>query len=162
MGIGIMGTQLQGPAIALDRFAALALLGQGHSKVVMRLGGGGPQFQQLPVGGGSFGEQALVGQGNAQVGQDDPLISPVAQLLDQLQRRLVRGQGDLRPMADDRSAMAELRTILLSREPLYARASAVVDTAGLSVDAAAARLIEAVGPVLQNEARAFGLRSVAL
>ena len=44
----------------------------------------------------------------------------------------VRGQGDLRPMADDRSAMAELRNILLSREPLYARASAVVDTAGLS------------------------------
>ncbi len=42
----------------------------------------------------------------------------------------VRQQGDLRPMADDRSAMAELRTILLSREPLYARASAVVDTAG--------------------------------
>ena len=52
----------------------------------------------------------------------------------------VRGQGDLRPMADDRSAMAELRNILLSREPLYARASAVVDTAGLSVDAAAAQL----------------------
>ena len=62
----------------------------------------------------------------------------------------VRGQGDLRPMADDRSAMAELRTILRSREPLYARASAVVDTAGLSVDAAAARLIEAVAPVLQT------------
>jgi XRE family transcriptional regulator, aerobic/anaerobic benzoate catabolism transcriptional regulator len=65
----------------------------------------------------------------------------------------VRGQGDLRPMADDRSAMAELRNILASREPLYARASAVVDTAGLSVDAAAARLVEAVSPVLQNEAR---------
>src|SRR6478736_5604470 len=74
----------------------------------------------------------------------------------------VRGQGDLRPMADDRSAMAELRNILVSREPLYARASAVVDTAGLSVDAAAARLIDAVRPVLQNEARSFGLRSVAL
>src|SRR6202163_5084839 len=67
----------------------------------------------------------------------------------------VRGQGDLRPMADDRSAMAELRTILLSREPLYARASAVVDTAGLSVDAAAARLIEAVAPVLQQDAKMF-------
>jgi len=67
----------------------------------------------------------------------------------------VRRQGDLRPMADDRSAMAELRTILLSREPLYARASAVVDTAGLSVDAAAARLIEAVAPVLHDEARMF-------
>jgi XRE family transcriptional regulator, aerobic/anaerobic benzoate catabolism transcriptional regulator len=73
----------------------------------------------------------------------------------------VRRQGDLRPMADDRSAMAELRNILLSREPLYARASAVVDTAGLSVDAAAARLMDAVTPVLQNEARAFGLRSAA-
>jgi XRE family transcriptional regulator, aerobic/anaerobic benzoate catabolism transcriptional regulator len=67
----------------------------------------------------------------------------------------VRGQGDLRPMADDRSAMAELRNILLSREPLYARASAMVDTAGLSVDAAAARLADAVLPVLQNQARMF-------
>jgi XRE family transcriptional regulator, aerobic/anaerobic benzoate catabolism transcriptional regulator len=67
----------------------------------------------------------------------------------------VRSQGDLRPMADDRSAMAELRTILLSREPLYARASAVVDTAGLSVDTAAARLIDAVAPVLQKDARMF-------
>src|SRR6266851_8937695 len=67
----------------------------------------------------------------------------------------VRSQGDLRPMADDRSAMVELRTILLSREPLYARASAVVDTAGLTVDAAAARLIDAVAPVLHDEARMF-------
>ena len=65
----------------------------------------------------------------------------------------VRGQGDLRPMADDRSAMAELRNILVSREPLYARASAVVDTAGLSVNDAAARLIDAVAPVLHERAR---------
>jgi XRE family transcriptional regulator, aerobic/anaerobic benzoate catabolism transcriptional regulator len=74
----------------------------------------------------------------------------------------VRKQGDLRPMADDRSAMAELRNILKSREPLYARAAAVVDTAGLSVDAAAAKLIDDVRPVLQNQARAFGLRTVAV
>jgi XRE family aerobic/anaerobic benzoate catabolism transcriptional regulator len=67
----------------------------------------------------------------------------------------VRGQGDLRPMADDRSAMAELRTILKSREPLYARANATVDTAGLSVEAAAARLSEAVAPVLRQDARMF-------
>jgi XRE family transcriptional regulator, aerobic/anaerobic benzoate catabolism transcriptional regulator len=73
----------------------------------------------------------------------------------------VRRQGDLRPMADDRSAMAELRTILRSREPLYARASAVVDTAGLTVDNAAARLSDAVAPVLRSDAHAFGLRSVA-
>jgi XRE family aerobic/anaerobic benzoate catabolism transcriptional regulator len=73
----------------------------------------------------------------------------------------VRGQGDLRPMADDRSAMAELRNILVSREPLYARASAVVDTAGLSVEAAAARLSDAVAPVLHDK-HAFGLRSAAV
>src|SRR5271163_2764225 len=73
----------------------------------------------------------------------------------------VRRQGDLRPMADDRSAMAELRNILISREPLYARASTTVDTAGLSVDAAAARLIDAVRPVLQNDAHSFGQRSAA-
>src|SRR6201747_896295 len=73
----------------------------------------------------------------------------------------VRGQGDLRPMADDRSAMAELRNILVSREPLYARASAVVDTAGLSVNDAAARLIDAGAPGLHDQSRAFGLRSTA-
>lgn len=73
----------------------------------------------------------------------------------------VRRQGDLRPMAEDRSAMQELRTILLSREPLYARASAVVDTAGLPVEKAAARLIETAAPMLQSEPRAFGSRSIA-
>jgi XRE family aerobic/anaerobic benzoate catabolism transcriptional regulator len=67
----------------------------------------------------------------------------------------VRSQGDLRPMADDRSAMAELRNILVSREPLYARASAVVDTAGLTIDAAATRLTDAVAPVLHDEQRLF-------
>lgn len=73
----------------------------------------------------------------------------------------VRKQGDLRPMADDRSAMAELRTILRSREPLYARAAAVVDTAGLSIQDAAARLIDTIGPVLHDEAPAFGLQRAA-
>jgi XRE family aerobic/anaerobic benzoate catabolism transcriptional regulator len=67
----------------------------------------------------------------------------------------VRSQGDLRPMADDRSAMAELRNILVSREPLYARANAMVDTARLSVDAAAARLADAVKPVLKEDAKMF-------
>src|SRR6201998_4124659 len=67
----------------------------------------------------------------------------------------VRGKGDLRPMADDRWGMAELRAILRSREPLYARASAVVDTAGLTIDDAAARLVDAVAPVLRQDARMF-------
>jgi XRE family aerobic/anaerobic benzoate catabolism transcriptional regulator len=73
----------------------------------------------------------------------------------------VRRQGDLRPMADDRSAMAELRNILISREPLYARASAVVDTAGLTVDDAASRLMDTVAPMLHNDAPAFGSRHAA-
>lgn len=57
----------------------------------------------------------------------------------------VRGQGDLRPMAGDGAAMRELRTILTSREPLYARAAATLDTSGLTVDAAAERLAGLVG-----------------
>ena len=68
----------------------------------------------------------------------------------------VRKQGDLRPMADDRSAMAELRNILVSREPLYARASAVVDTAGLSVDAAAGRLVDQCGRCCRTKHAASG------
>ncbi|MEW6767103.1 MAG: helix-turn-helix transcriptional regulator [Pseudomonadota bacterium] len=67
----------------------------------------------------------------------------------------VRKQGDLRPMADDRSAMQELRTILQSREPLYARASTSVDTAGLAVNDAAAKLIDSVMPVIAKEPLAF-------
>jgi len=42
----------------------------------------------------------------------------------------VRAQGDLRPMGNDKAAMAELITILSSREPLYARARATLDTSG--------------------------------
>ncbi|MCE1236151.1 MAG: helix-turn-helix transcriptional regulator [Hyphomicrobiales bacterium] len=52
----------------------------------------------------------------------------------------VRQQGDLRPMANDKAAMAELITILSSREPLYARARAQLDTSGMAVEASAARL----------------------
>ncbi|MFC0240932.1 helix-turn-helix transcriptional regulator [Rhodopseudomonas telluris] len=74
----------------------------------------------------------------------------------------VRGQGDLRPMADDRAAMQELRTILQSREPLYARASGVLDTAHLTVDEAAAKLIAMVSPVLCRDACAFGLKDEAV
>jgi len=58
--------------------------------------------------------------------------------------RRVREQGDLRPMSDDRSAMQELRAILRSREPLYARANAVVDTAGIKAEKAAQRLMNAI------------------
>ena len=56
----------------------------------------------------------------------------------------VREQGDLRPMANDKAAMAELITILSSREPLYARARAQIDTSGASVEASATRLFSLI------------------
>lgn len=73
----------------------------------------------------------------------------------------VRKQGDLRPMESDRSDMHELRTILLSREPLYARAAAQVDTADLAIDDAAKRLAETVAPILAKQPLAFVPRAVA-
>ena len=53
-------------------------------------------------------------------------------------------QGDRRPMADHPEAMAELRRLLSAREPLYAEASATIDTSRLGVEGAAeavARLV---------------------
>lgn len=46
----------------------------------------------------------------------------------------VVAQGDLRPMSDNKEAMADLERILAARTPLYARADAVVDTAGASIE----------------------------
>jgi XRE family transcriptional regulator, aerobic/anaerobic benzoate catabolism transcriptional regulator len=53
----------------------------------------------------------------------------------------VRAQGDLRPMGNDKAAMAELITILSSREPLYARARATLDTSGTKQDESLANLL---------------------
>jgi XRE family aerobic/anaerobic benzoate catabolism transcriptional regulator len=47
--------------------------------------------------------------------------------------RVVR-QGDRRPMADHPQAMADLRSLLAMREPLYALADHTVDTSGATVD----------------------------
>jgi XRE family transcriptional regulator, aerobic/anaerobic benzoate catabolism transcriptional regulator len=47
--------------------------------------------------------------------------------------RVIR-QGDMRPMRDNRHAMDDLRTILASRESLYARADATLDTSGRAPD----------------------------
>lgn len=52
----------------------------------------------------------------------------------------VRKQGDERPMAGNPQAMQELRTILTSRETLYARADGLVDTQGRTVEQSVADL----------------------
>ena len=58
--------------------------------------------------------------------------------------RVVR-QGDRRPMADHPQAMADLRTLLASREPLYSMADHVVDTSTLPV----AKVVDAVSEALR-------------
>lgn len=63
--------------------------------------------------------------------------------------RVVR-QGDRRPMADHPQAMADLRALLASREPLYAMAAHTVDTSGASVE----RVVEAIETSLRNPRRA--------
>lgn len=47
----------------------------------------------------------------------------------------VVAQGDKRPMKDHPQAMADLRALLLARQPLYATAQHTVDTSGRTVDA---------------------------
>jgi XRE family transcriptional regulator, aerobic/anaerobic benzoate catabolism transcriptional regulator len=59
--------------------------------------------------------------------------------------RVVR-QGDRRPMADHPQAMADLRALLAAREPLYAQATATVDTAGLSPDRIVDAIVASVDP----------------
>src|SRR5207244_11056964 len=54
----------------------------------------------------------------------------------------VLGQGDTRPMANRTSAMAELRSILSLRAPLYAEATQTIDTSSLRVSEAV-RMISA-------------------
>lgn len=62
-------------------------------------------------------------------------------------RRVVE-QGDLRPMAENREAMADLRAILEARGPLYARAEARIDTSGESEVASLEKLARTVAGLI--------------
>lgn len=53
----------------------------------------------------------------------------------------VRDQGDERPMAGNLEAMDQLRSILTSRETLYGKALAQLDTSGQSIDNSLAQLM---------------------
>ncbi|MBI1384504.1 MAG: helix-turn-helix domain-containing protein [Rhizobiales bacterium] len=61
---------------------------------------------------------------------------------DHLER--VRGQGDERPMAESAAPLAELQDILRSREALYARARAVVETSGRTVERTLADTLDVI------------------
>ncbi|MEP3278887.1 MAG: helix-turn-helix transcriptional regulator [Stappiaceae bacterium] len=57
----------------------------------------------------------------------------------------VRAQGDERPMAGNPEAMEQLRSILASRETLYNRAQAQLDTSGASVGSSLKLLLRLIG-----------------
>lgn len=56
----------------------------------------------------------------------------------------VRGQGDERPMAGNPEAMEELRSILTSREALYARAEIQIDTSGRALEQTLSDVVTAI------------------
>jgi XRE family transcriptional regulator, aerobic/anaerobic benzoate catabolism transcriptional regulator len=65
----------------------------------------------------------------------------------------VMAQGDFRPMAQNRAAMADLVAILEARRADYARAEAEVDTAGDAVEQSFTKLLAIVTPLLAPEGK---------
>jgi XRE family aerobic/anaerobic benzoate catabolism transcriptional regulator len=89
--------------------------------------------------------------------------------------RRVVAQGDLRPMKNRPSAMAELRALLASRADAYAKADHVIDTSTTGLEGAVDRVVEAgrdtavraerdpraARPVMRNKARSRRHRTEA-
>jgi XRE family transcriptional regulator, aerobic/anaerobic benzoate catabolism transcriptional regulator len=67
-------------------------------------------------------------------------------------RRVVE-QGDLRPMANNDRAMDDLIAILTSREPLYAKADLILDTAGKTPEQSLKELLALLGNEEQSGMR---------
>jgi XRE family aerobic/anaerobic benzoate catabolism transcriptional regulator len=65
----------------------------------------------------------------------------------------VMAQGDFRPMAQNREAMADLVAILDARRADYARAEAEVETSGDTVEQSFAKLLRVVTPLLAAEGK---------
>ena len=62
----------------------------------------------------------------------------------------VMAQGDFRPMAQNRGAMADLVTILDARQADYARAGAELDTSDDTVEQSFSKLLHIVAPLLEK------------
>jgi XRE family transcriptional regulator, aerobic/anaerobic benzoate catabolism transcriptional regulator len=65
----------------------------------------------------------------------------------------VMAQGDFRPMAQNRAAMADLLAILEARRADYARAEAEIDTSGESIEQSFAKLLSVVNDLLGTNPR---------
>jgi XRE family aerobic/anaerobic benzoate catabolism transcriptional regulator len=62
-------------------------------------------------------------------------------------------QGDFRPMAQNRQAMADLMAILDARRADYARAEAEMDTSGDAVEQSFAKLLRIVTGLVELDVR---------
>ena len=62
----------------------------------------------------------------------------------------VMAQGDFRPMAQNRAAMADLVAILEARRADYARAEAEIDTSGDAMEQSFAKLLRIVTALLEG------------
>jgi XRE family aerobic/anaerobic benzoate catabolism transcriptional regulator len=62
----------------------------------------------------------------------------------------VMKQGDFRPMAKNRQAMADLHAILEARRADYARAETSLDTSGATVQQSFAKLAKLVAPWMKG------------
>jgi len=56
----------------------------------------------------------------------------------------VVAQGDMRPMADNRESMSDLKRILEVREPLYRKADITIETSGTTTEQSLGRLLDAL------------------
>ena len=65
----------------------------------------------------------------------------------------VMAQGDFRPMAQNRAAMADLVAILEARRADYARAEAEIDTSGEAIEQSFAKLLQIVTALLERQSR---------
>ena len=72
----------------------------------------------------------------------------------------VLAQGDLRPMAGNREAMEDLKTILASRTPFYAKADLAFDTSGEPIEASLERLRAEIEQVTATPARGDRVENV--
>lgn len=63
----------------------------------------------------------------------------------------VVAQGDMRPMADNREAMSDLKRILKVREPLYRKADLTIETSGVSPEQSARLIMETIREKLHQK-----------
>lgn len=105
-----------------------------------------PQPAVIATGGGTF----VDAENRAALHRLGPVVCLVTSPEVILERV---GRSDKRPLAQGPDAAERLRKLFEARLPFYRMADVMVETDGLSVDQAAARVAAAIAPRLKNAAR---------